>query len=52
MELRQLKFFVQGEWMSMRIFFPGKYQNKIYAKVVDLMDLRLECSTRSMQAAV
>lgn len=32
-----------GEWMNLRIYFPEKYQNKIYAKVGDLMDLRLEC---------
>jgi len=28
--------------MNLRIFFPEKYQNKIYANVGDLMDLRLE----------
>jgi len=31
------------EWMNLRIYFPEKYQNKIDAKVGDVMDLRLEC---------
>jgi hypothetical protein len=34
---------LQRERMNARIYFPEKYQNKIYAKVGDLMDSGLEC---------
>ena len=29
--------------MNLLIYFPEKYQNKTYAKIGDLMDLRPEC---------
>jgi hypothetical protein len=36
-------FCCRGEWMNLRIYFPEKYQKKIYEKVGDFMDLQPEC---------
>jgi hypothetical protein len=44
MELKQLEYFVAGGVEKLAHFFrrDKRCQNKIYAKVGDLMDLRLE----------
>ena len=46
MEIRRLKFFIPREWMNVRMSFPEKYHNMLYAKSEILWICDLNASTR------